>query len=217
MEELSEEREEAPVETPGEAASARWLSPVRLRTPERRQLEWVPRCLDDLVSPQHPVRLIAAVPGERGLLVVVGRRDGEPSAVVGFPHRLRVRFGPTFHASGGLVGGAGGGEGEPHQPGRGAGASGGGSQQLSAGREIGEVAGGSAAAREGVAGGVGLAGGAGEVDGARAGGAPAGSAREAGAGGARHRAVAGTEAAAGGCSATCGSGAGGRFGRSSRA
>jgi transposase len=59
MNELSAGREEAPSETPRQAAPCQ--SPVRLRTPERRQMEWVPRCLDDLVSPQHPVRLIAQV------------------------------------------------------------------------------------------------------------------------------------------------------------
>ena len=44
-----------------EAGPVPGASPVRLRTPERRQMEMVPRCPDDLVSPQHPVRLIAQV------------------------------------------------------------------------------------------------------------------------------------------------------------
>ena len=62
MEELAVEGEEVPpVEMPAQAAPAWCQSPVRLRTPERRQIGWVPRCLDDLVSPQHPVRLIAEV------------------------------------------------------------------------------------------------------------------------------------------------------------
>ena len=62
MEELSTGREEVPpVEAQGEAGAARCQSPVRLRTPERRQMEMVPRCPDDLVSAQHPVRQIAAV------------------------------------------------------------------------------------------------------------------------------------------------------------
>ena len=62
MEELSTGREEVPPpEAQGEAGAARCLSPVRLRTPERRQMEMVPRCPDDLVSAQHPVRQIAAV------------------------------------------------------------------------------------------------------------------------------------------------------------
>jgi transposase len=39
-------------ETPGE---------VRLRRPERRQMELVPQCTDDLVSATHPVRTVAAV------------------------------------------------------------------------------------------------------------------------------------------------------------
>jgi transposase len=34
---------------------------VRLRVPERRQMEWVSQCPDDLVGADHPVRLIAAV------------------------------------------------------------------------------------------------------------------------------------------------------------
>ncbi len=62
MEELSTGREEVPpVEAQGEAGAARCQSPVRLRTPERRQMAMVPRCPDDLVSAQHPVRQIAAV------------------------------------------------------------------------------------------------------------------------------------------------------------
>ena len=42
----------AGAETPGE---------VRLRRPERRQMELVPQCTDDLVSATHPVRMVAAV------------------------------------------------------------------------------------------------------------------------------------------------------------
>jgi transposase len=61
MEELSVAREEAPGDAPRDPAPAACQSPVRLRTPERRQIEMVPRCLDDLVSPLHPVRLIARV------------------------------------------------------------------------------------------------------------------------------------------------------------
>jgi len=34
---------------------------VRLRKPERRQMEWVSQCPDDLVSAAHPVRTVAAV------------------------------------------------------------------------------------------------------------------------------------------------------------
>jgi transposase len=34
---------------------------VRLRVPERRQMEWVAQCPDDLVGADHPVRLVAAV------------------------------------------------------------------------------------------------------------------------------------------------------------
>jgi len=61
MEDWSAGREEASSEAPSKVAPAPCQSPVRLRTPERRQMEMVPRCLDDLVSPQHPVRLIAQV------------------------------------------------------------------------------------------------------------------------------------------------------------
>ena len=42
-----------------EAGEAR--APVRLRTPERRQIEMVVRCPDDLVSLTHPVRMVMAV------------------------------------------------------------------------------------------------------------------------------------------------------------
>ena len=51
MEGLSTGREEAR----GERATARCQSPVRLRSPQRGQMELVPRCLDDLVPPQHAV------------------------------------------------------------------------------------------------------------------------------------------------------------------
>jgi len=61
MDELSAGREEAPLEAPRDPAPAACQSPVRLRTPERRQMEMIPRCLDDWVSPQHPVRQIAEV------------------------------------------------------------------------------------------------------------------------------------------------------------
>jgi len=61
MEELSARREDAPSEPPVEVTLAPCQSPVRLRTPERRQMELVPRCLDDLVPPEHTVRVIAEV------------------------------------------------------------------------------------------------------------------------------------------------------------
>ena len=61
MEELSTGREEAASEAAGDVAPAPCQSPVRLRTPERRQMELVPRCLDDLVPPEHTVRVIAEV------------------------------------------------------------------------------------------------------------------------------------------------------------
>jgi len=61
MEELLAGQGETSGEAPRKAAPAPCQSPLRLRTPERRQMEMIPRCLDDLVSPQHPVRRIAAV------------------------------------------------------------------------------------------------------------------------------------------------------------
>ena len=60
MKELLVGREEAPSKAPREV-SVPSASPVRLRTPERRQMEMVARCPEDLVSAQHPVRQIAAV------------------------------------------------------------------------------------------------------------------------------------------------------------
>lgn len=43
---------------PGEGTAGPTASPVRLRTPERRQMAWVAQCADDLVLPGHPVRRI---------------------------------------------------------------------------------------------------------------------------------------------------------------
>jgi transposase len=43
------------------AAGAETAGEVRLRRPERRQMELVPQCTDDLVSATHPVRTVAAV------------------------------------------------------------------------------------------------------------------------------------------------------------
>ncbi len=34
---------------------------MRLRKPERRQMEWVAQCTDDLVGPTHGVRTVVAV------------------------------------------------------------------------------------------------------------------------------------------------------------
>jgi transposase len=61
MHDLLAEQDEASGEAPRNAPAPPGQSPVRLRTPERRQMEMVPRCLDDLVSPQHPVRRIEQV------------------------------------------------------------------------------------------------------------------------------------------------------------
>jgi transposase len=48
-------------ETAKTAAGAETQGEVRLRRPERRQMELVPQCTDDLVSATHPVRTVAAV------------------------------------------------------------------------------------------------------------------------------------------------------------
>ena len=80
MKELSG-REEAPSEAPAEVASAPCQSPVRLRTPERRQMEMVPRCLDDLVSPEHPIRRVAQVAEHLDLAAfcqTIKAREGVP-------------------------------------------------------------------------------------------------------------------------------------------
>ena len=79
MEDLLAGREEAPWEAPREAAPAPCQSAVRLRSPERRQMAMIPRCLDDLVSPQHPVRQMAGVV--------------EPLDVSGFCQPIKAREG----------------------------------------------------------------------------------------------------------------------------
>jgi len=61
MDELLVGQGEVSGKVPPKAAPEPCQAPVRLRTPERRQMEMVPRCLDDLVSPEHPVRRIAQV------------------------------------------------------------------------------------------------------------------------------------------------------------
>ena len=43
------------------AAAENWRGAVRLRSPQRGQMEWVAQSPDDLVGPNHPVRMIAAV------------------------------------------------------------------------------------------------------------------------------------------------------------
>src|SRR5260370_38174806 len=49
------------------AAGAETQGEVRLRRPERRQMELVPQCTDDLVSATHPVRTVAAVAAKLNL------------------------------------------------------------------------------------------------------------------------------------------------------
>jgi len=61
MEELLAGQGETSGEALRERAAVPCRSPLRMRTPERRQIEMVPRCVDDLVSPEHSVRRIAAV------------------------------------------------------------------------------------------------------------------------------------------------------------
>jgi transposase len=81
IDELLEGQGEASGEAPRKTAPATGQSPVRLRTPERCQMEWVPRCLDDLVSPEHPVRRVAQM-AERLDLSAFGQtikaREGVP-------------------------------------------------------------------------------------------------------------------------------------------
>jgi transposase len=45
-------------EATGEAEAQ---EPARLRRPQRSQTEWAPRCLDDLIAPDHPARMMAKV------------------------------------------------------------------------------------------------------------------------------------------------------------
>jgi transposase len=56
-------------------------APVRLRKPERQQMTLMPQCLDDLVAPDHPVRLVAAVAEKLDLSEFrkpIKARDGVP-------------------------------------------------------------------------------------------------------------------------------------------
>lgn len=65
---------------------------VRLRKPERRQMELMPQCTDDLVAPTHKVRTVAAVVGRLDLSVfhagiqaregVAGRDATDPELLV---------------------------------------------------------------------------------------------------------------------------------------
>ena len=66
---------------------------LRLRKPERRQLGWVAQCADDLVKPDHPVRMIAAVVEKlelskfyepiKATAGVCGRDSTDPQLLVG--------------------------------------------------------------------------------------------------------------------------------------
>ena len=66
--------------------------PVRLRTPERRQMAMVVECPDDLVGPTHPVRMVMAVVEELDVCVfgapikaregVAGRDATDPRLLV---------------------------------------------------------------------------------------------------------------------------------------
>ena len=54
---------------------------VRLRKPERRQMELVPQCTDDLVAPTHPVRAVATVVAKldlSGFCAPIQAREGVP-------------------------------------------------------------------------------------------------------------------------------------------
>jgi len=81
MDELLARQGEVSGESPRQAAPAPCPSPVRLRTPERRQMEMVPRCLDDLVSPEHPIRRVAQVAEHLDLAAfcqTIKAREGVP-------------------------------------------------------------------------------------------------------------------------------------------
>ena len=61
------------------AAVPKAAGEVRLRKPERRQMELVPQCPDDLLSPRHPVRLVAAVAAKldlSGFRAAIQAREG---------------------------------------------------------------------------------------------------------------------------------------------
>ena len=68
-------------------------APVRLRKPERQQMTLMPHCLDDLIAPDHPVRLVAAVVAKLDLSEfrkpikarqgIAGRDATDPELLVG--------------------------------------------------------------------------------------------------------------------------------------
>ena len=75
----------------GEAREA--AGEVRLRKPERRQMELVPQCVDDFIAPTHPVRTVAQVVEKMDLSAfqegiqaregVAGRDATDPELLVG--------------------------------------------------------------------------------------------------------------------------------------
>lgn len=74
-------------------SEARAGAGLRLRKPERRQMEWVAQCSDDLISLAHPVRTVAAVVARLDLSAfgeaiqaregVAGRDATDPELLVG--------------------------------------------------------------------------------------------------------------------------------------
>src|SRR5258708_29676646 len=92
----------------GEAAGE-----VRLRKPERRQMEWVPQCTDDLVAATHGGRTVAAGGAKLDLSAVrepikaregvAGRGGRAPSGggVVGGFWRLPASGGVARRGAGG--------------------------------------------------------------------------------------------------------------------
>ena len=77
-----------------EMSAEKCVSAVRLRVPERRQMEWVAQCPDDLVCADHGVRLVAAEVEKldlsgfeesiRARAGVAGRDTTDPRLLVGF-------------------------------------------------------------------------------------------------------------------------------------
>ena len=75
-----------------EAGAVAGTGTLRLRKPERRQMEWVAQCSDDLVAPAHPVRTVAAVVAKLDLSAfgeaiqaregVAGREATDPELLV---------------------------------------------------------------------------------------------------------------------------------------
>lgn len=78
--------------SPAASSAAVSAAPVRVRKPERRQMSWVPQCLDDLIPSDHPVRTVARVVAQLDLSQfsqsikaregVAGREGTDPELLV---------------------------------------------------------------------------------------------------------------------------------------